>query len=446
MARRGQDQAAGGEAAFSPALLEVLERPPSPLPRAVLGLLLALLAALLAWAALGRLDIVARAEGRLVPRERLQVVQPLEGGRVREILAREGQRVRAGQTLVVMDASLNQAELARLEAERASAVLERERVRAELDGAPFRAPPEADPERAADMAAQYRANREAQERALEEQRSALRAAERELARAREVRAKLAAVLPIRSAREEALERLGESGYARRLEVLDSRGERIATERDLRAQGFAIEALEARVAQARERGEAIRVGYRRRLLAEKLTLSRRITELDQEIRKLRFRARMLELRAPRDGIVQDLALHTAGSVVPAGSVLLTLVPAGAPLLAEVLVENRDVGFVAPGQRARVKLLAYEFQRYGTLEGRVEQVSPDAVDPGREPGAAAGRYRALVALETQRLEHGGKSLALRPGMRVSAEIRLGSRTVLDYVLSPIRRAVAEAGQER
>jgi HlyD family secretion protein len=156
---------------------------------------------------------------------------------------------------------------------------------------------------------------------------------------------------------------------------------------------------------------------------------------------------MELRAPQDGYVQDIGTHTKGAVVPAGSVVMNIVPVDDPLLAEVYLDHKDVGFVGRGQKARLKLAAFEFQRYGMVDATVETISQDAIsDIKQQEQIVDVGYRGYLELETQYLERDGVRFALRPGMRVVAEINVGTRSALDFVLSPIQRAVSEAGTER
>ena len=156
------------------------------------------------------------------------------------------------------------------------------------------------------------------------------------------------------------------------------------------------------------------------------------------------------------MVKDIATHTAGTVVQPGTVLLTLVPKDDILRAEVWVSNQDIGFVRQGQPVKLKLAAFPFQKYGMVEGTVEHVSADAADAntqGQQNGsgergakAAPLTYRALVALKAMRLEQDSERLSLTAGMQASAEILLGTRSVLEYLLSPVQKAWHEAGRER
>jgi hemolysin D len=145
------------------------------------------------------------------------------------------------------------------------------------------------------------------------------------------------------------------------------------------------------------------------------------------------------------VVKDLATHTIGTVTSPGTILMTLVPKDEILRAEVWVKNDDIGFVRERQAARIKLAAFTFQKYGMLDGEVAHVGADA-SAEQPKDAAPLAYRTLVNLNSQVLETNGQKHRLSPGMQVSAEIHLGTRTVLEYLLSPVSKAFQEAGRER
>lgn len=420
----------------------------SPLPRLVLWSVVALVGALGAWATLGRLDVVAVAEGRLVPRSQLKIVQPAEGGVLREIRVSEGERVRAGQVLGRMDVHIAQAESTALERDLALRQLQLRRIDAELRGARLEPRP-GEPE---DLHEQVEAQREARVRAYEnslaEERAVISRAQREMRAAQETRAKLAGALPVLLEQEKAFERLASEGFAGKLMLRQRSRERLEAEQDLRAQEHRVESGRAAIEQAERRMGQHTANYRAQLRTERIEAERERSRLAQEIEKLRHRRSLAELRSPADGVVKDLATHTPGSVLAPGAVLMTLVPEGESLLAEVWLQNQDAGFVRAGQPAKVKLAGFPFQRYGMLEGRVLRISADstdraAADPARAPAYA---YRALVELAAQELRVGEAVHRLLPGMQLSAEIRLAERTVLEYLLSPVQKVTAEAGRER
>ena len=189
----------------------------------------------------------------------------------------------------------------------------------------------------------------------------------------------------------------------------------------------------------------------------MEVSAQLQRATQELAKLSYRSKLLELRAPQAGIVKDLATHTAGTVAAPGTILMTLVPEGDKLVAEIWVSNQDVGFVRPGQPAKLKLAAFQFQKYGLVDGKVLHINADATEapsPNTRSDALTGRdrpmgplaFRALVELAGQELVADGERYSLQPGMQVMGEIHLGTRTILEYVLSPVQKAFHEAGRER
>lgn len=172
---------------------------------------------------------------------------------------------------------------------------------------------------------------------------------------------------------------------------------------------------------------------------------------QELEKSNVKAGQLDIRAPNSGVVKDMATTNRGAVVAAGALLMNIVPKEEPLQAEVLLKNEDVGFVAVGQAVKVKVAAYPFQKYGLLDGKVNLVSADSADPklqqqqGLPPTLT---YRAIVGLDATTLKSAatGERLTLNPGMLMTAEIHQGRRSVLEYLLSPVKKVGQEAARER
>jgi hemolysin D len=440
--------------AFDAARLRQDAAPASPLLRRLLHVLCALVAAIAVWVYAGRLDIVAVADGRLVPRTRLKIVQPADGGVVREILVAEGAEVVGGEVLVRLDPALAQAELRALSGELAQRMLQLRRIDAELDEAPLVRHAGDDDDAFARADAQRHANRSAWHDAQGQEAAALARVERELAAATTQVEKLERTVPIHRTTAERYARLAAEGFVSELFALDRQREHIEREHDLAAQRHATAALTAQREQAARRLAQVTSAYRQQLHAERAGAAQQRARLAEELAKQHVRAEAVELRAPQAGIVKDLATHTVGTVVAPGAVLLTLVPAGDALEAEVAVANADAGFVRAGQPARVKIAAYPFQKYGLVDGTVVRVGPDAVEPAaarREApaggdAAVAGAFVARIALPAQSLVFDGAALPLAAGMQVAAEIRLGERSVLEYLLAPMQKAWHDAARER
>jgi hemolysin D len=436
-----------GRAEFLPAILLLQEQPPSPMPRAVLWAICALFGALAVWASVGKLDVVAVAEGRLVPKMQLRIVQPAEGGVMRELRVKEGERVRAGQVLARMDVRAAEADAATAQNEIATRRLQLRRIDAELAGSALAREPDDPPRLYAQAEAQREARVQSHEAGLAEQRAVIARARREMQAVSATQAKLAGALPVLVEQERAFERLARDGYAGKLMVAQRSRERLDAEQDLRAQEHRVEAARAAIEQGERRISQQVASYRAQLQAERMDAEAQLARLTQELEKLGHRQRLAELRAPADGVVKDLATQTPGAVLAPGAVLMTLVPEGEALVAEVWLANQDAGFVAGGQSAKLKLASFPFQRYGMLDARVARVSADASERGdgaRQTGAYA--YRAQIEPLTQELRLGEARHPLLPGMQVTAEIKLAERTVLEYLLSPVQKVAAEAGRER
>lgn len=436
------------ETAFMPAALSLQETPVHPAPRRLVWAVMALFMLAVLWAVLGRVEVVAVATGRLVVSERTKVVQPLENAVVKAILVRDGDRVRAGQPLVELDATAAAADgqlldealrSARADALRASALLR------SLDAGALRQPewPQAwDAAVRAPAAAQLAAEWDDIHAKRARLGSELTRRQAELATAQAILTKLQTTLPLAQQREEDARRLAEQGFLAPHQLQDRQRERLEHERDLSTQ-------RARVAEAQaalDEGRAAQLAYLaelRRLLQDRLAQAElRQQQGGHEQVKARYRQRLTVLKAPVDGTVQQLAVHTPGGVVTEAQALMVIVPDVAQLHAEVVLENKDIGFVRTGQRAAIKLETFPFTRYGALEATVTRVAADAVVDERR-GAA---YPATLTLGTSSIQVDGRIVRLAPGMNLTAEITTGERRVIEFLTSPLQRAGAEAMRER
>src|SRR5882672_5914494 len=267
---------------FAPPLLRIRNQPPAPLAGWTLRLIVALLAGLLLWAMFGRLDIVAVAEGKLVPSSYLKIVQPAEQGIVKEILVNEGETVREGQVLARMDPVLTQADVKATRAEVDSKRIALRRIEAQLAEAPLEREAEDPPLLFAQAAAQYEANVRAWRNALDQERAVLDKARHDLDAARAVRDKLVQVLPHYREQEKAYEKLTKDGFTGRLMYTDKQRERIEKEQDLKTQEFTIAAARSTIAQSEKRLAQIGADYRRQLQAERAEAAPQSERLREEV--------------------------------------------------------------------------------------------------------------------------------------------------------------------
>jgi HlyD family secretion protein len=443
---------------FSPSLLRVQTQPPAPFASVMLRLLLILLFALILWAAFGKLDIVATAQGKLIPQTYVKIVQPFEQGMISEILVTEGQHVVAGQILMRLDTTMSDADGKAINADYRVKQIALRRIDAELADKEFKRQRN-DPDTHYNEALnQYRANRLAYQTALDQERSTHDKAQSDLAAAQQARTKLTETLPHYRDQAKAYADMAKDGYVSKLAATDKEREHIEKEQDLKTQEHIIASAQATLASSSRKLEQISADYRQRLQAERADLSGRLDKTQAEFDKQQYRHDLLELKASQDGIVKDVATHTIGTVISPGTILMTLVPKDEILRAEVWVTNEDVGFIHQGDPTKIKFASYQFQKYGMVDGEIAHLSADATDntqqgagqsappTAKSPNGQAFAYRALVDLKAQELLVDGVRHALSPGMQVTAEMHLGTRTILEYLLSPVTGAFQEAGRER
>lgn len=440
---------------FERGLGGVIASPPLPLPRAVLWSLLVLVGILFVWALVGRLDIIATAEGKLIPRTFLRIVQPVEGGVLKTLLVREGDLVTKDQVLIQMDTQLSEADTKALKAELDIRKLQLRRIDAELHNQPLLRQKDDPPELFAKVSDQYRAYRVAYTDSVAQERAGLNKSKQEFYGSQEVLRKLKYTVPFYKKQSDTFEKLGKDGFASPLLIEDKQREYVEKDQELRAQEFAMESLTAGVEQSERRLAQITSNYHQQLQAERMQTQSQVEKLTGDWEKQLHKNTLLELKAPQAGIVKEIATHTPGTVVTPGTVLVTIVPSDEPLIAEVQIKNADSGFIIPNTAAKVKVSSYPFQKYGMVEGEVVHFSADASETagGRQEEvnpegrlAVTANYKAHIKLKAQNLKRDDQTFRLLPGMQVVAEIHLGSRSIIEYLLSPVQKTVGEAARER
>lgn len=444
---RGKSRTTWRETDFLPAALEVIETPPNPLGRMLLWTMIAFVAVGILWACLAKIDVVAVAPGRIIAADRNKLVQAADAGVVRAIYVRDGQAVKAGQVLVALDPTTAGADFAQAEQALLTARIDEARIRALLAGlggrsATFVAPTGTPAEVAVTQQALIRsrlAELGAQVATLQQQAAEARA---QAAGAAAEGARLRDTLPLLTERVEKRRVLAEKGYASKLTQLELEQQRIDHERQIGIQAQTARRAQASIAGVQAQIAMSRAEAQRELFAELAKAEAEGRQREEELKKADRRSRLQLVRAPADGVVQQLAVYTTGAVLKAADPILVVVPSGAKLILEAQVLNRDIGFVKVGQAVTVKLEAYPFTRYGTLEGELVQLSRDAVQDEK----LGPVYQARVALRERTLQVDGRQERLAPGLVASAEIRTMTRRVIDFLLSPLERRVVEAGRER
>jgi hemolysin D len=451
------------EREFLPAALEVLETPASPTGRA-LGLTIILFFVIaLAWAVFGKVDVAATATGRLKPPGDVKVIQPADTGVVRAIHVEDGEHVAAGKLLIELDPTQATADRDRLSDDLVHASLDVARLTAlkaaaETGRAPsFVAPPGVAESLADEARAAMQAQFDQQAAKISDLTQQIDQKSAETAEVRAQIAEINASLPMLSGKEQIYQRLHDKGFATTLAYLDSQQQLSAAQHELAVQDQrAAQTADARAALVSQRDSA-RSAYAADVLADLRKAQEEQTAASQQLIQAQNRASRTELHSPISGVVEQLAVHSLQGVVTPAEHLMIVVPDSPNLMVEARLADQDVGFVHPGQTVKVKVETYNFTRYGFVDGRVVSVSRDVVQGAAQPaagppagqvadGSAPPSYIARIALAKTSMMIDGRTQSLQPGMAVTAEIKTGERTILDFLVSPLARRGEESLHER
>jgi hemolysin D len=405
-----------------------------------------LLFATIAWACLGQVDMVSSAKGKLVPVGGGKVVQPLDVGMVTAIRVHDGQYVHKGDILVELEPTESRSERDRLEGELSSAKLDVARLQTVALGKPFVGPYGSEYGEAAVArreAASARAELEGKlatlDRQIQQRRAELDEGQAEVAR-------LEALLPIDHKSTAVFQALAEKGYGSTLQLLQAQEKEADTAHQLEVQRRKAPELEAEIAALHQQRAETAAETAKADLGDLSDAETKAAGLQQQLTGAEEKLRTRTLVAPVDGTVQELAVHTVGGVVQPAETLMRIAPAGVGVEVEAKLANKDVGFVHIGMPVAVKVETFPFTRYGVIKGRVTDVSDDAVSEKQPDGSEELTYLVHVALSRDTLDVDGRTVRLGPGMAVTAEVKTGKRRVIQYVLSPLAKAMNEAGRER
>jgi adhesin transport system membrane fusion protein len=390
-----------------------------------------LFAIFLLWASLAQVDEVTRGQGKVIPSSKLQVITASQPATVSQILVKSGQQVKKGQLLALLDSP----ESRQVQAENESLQARSSRLTAEGTGQAVACT-------GADCAGEQQL-RFARESALRSKMSALGAsadqARREAAEAAATISSLQGSLALAQKRITMLEPLAAKNIVPQTDLLDARREandlqgRIAAARE--QQGKAM----AAVREAQAQSSQANFEFRQSALDERSQLAAKIAVNDETLRGARGR----ELRSPVDGIVNDVQVTTVGQYVQPGQKIMEVVPLGDKLLVESRVKPSDIAFIKVGDRALVKVTAYDFSTYGGLDGRVVQVSADSIYDEAEKQAY---FTVIVETDRSFLTASGHRLPITPGMMTDTQVITGRKSILTYLLKPVLKARSEALRER
>lgn len=432
---------------FLPDADEIERRPLPPYARITVHALAAMLVCFLGWAGIAEIDEVVKAQGRLTTPSANIVVQPIETSIIRTIDVRIGQVVKKGERLATLDPTDADADQAQLRLKFDSLDTQVKRLEAELTGRGM--PVEtgklsADTQLQDKLAGERRANFAAQMARLDENIAKTRAMLDTNVHDQQVMAdRTKSLREVESMQE----RLVDQKFGAKVNLLDARNKRMEVERDYTLAKNQEPEIRRTLAGLEAEKRAFVNGWRQKIMEDMLNLTRERDATAEQIKKGTLRRDKVILTAPADAMVQDIAKLSQGSVAQAAEKLFTLVPLGTALDAEVQIDSLDVGHVKPGDVAHIKLDAFPFQKHGTLEAKVRTLSEDAFkrDTANTATGTDAYYVSRIDLGGSRLKNMDPHARLLPGMTLTAEIVVGKRTVLSYLLWPLTKGLDEAIRE-
>jgi HlyD family secretion protein len=432
---------------FLPDADEIERRPPPNTARATLYVLVLMIITFLLWATFFKVDRVVVAHGRIITPLPNIVVQPLETAVIQSIDVSIGQVVKKGQKLATLDSTFAEADQAELRTHIESLDNQTARLKAELSGQKPSVGPlaNADSKMEAALSSERQANYRAQMQKLSETIAGLRASLDTNQHDQQIlEARVKSLQEI----ENMQEKLVAQQFGARVHLLEARDKRLEVERDMQLAKNHEQELKRQLAASEAEKSAFDLSWRQKMMEDLLATTHDRDTQTEQLRKADRRHKLVTLVAPTDAVVLDIAKLSQGSVIREAETLFTLVQLDTKLESEVQIDSIDTGYVKVGDTVRLKLDAFPFQRHGTLDGQIKTISEDAFrrdNMGNPSLLAQGTdafYLCRVSLGTAKLKNLPPQAKLLPGMTLTAEIVVGKRSVISYLLWPLAKTVDES----
>lgn len=398
------------------------------------------------WAGFTQVDEVTKGEGKVIPSTKVQVVQSADSERISKILVRSGQRVRKGDLLVLMDDTESSSALGQLQAEGESLEARAARLTREAGGATGACPPDAEgnvPSVCADEAALQQVRAEALRSKISGLEAVVDQRRRDLGEAQATAASLRSSIALAQKQVDMLAPLAAKSIVPQTDLLSARRDLVEQQGKLAAAQEAGSRAAAAVREAQAAASEAELQFRQQTLDERSQLAAKIAVNEESQRGAQGKLQRAEIRSPVNGIVNDVQVTTEGAFVNAGQKIMEVVPLGDKLLVEARIKPSDIAFIRVGDRATVKVTAYDFEVYGGLDGHVVQVSADSI---YDDSTKQAYFNIIIETDRAYLQSGRTQLPITPGMVCDAEIITGRKSILDYLLNPVLRARSEALRER
>lgn len=421
---------------FTPLLVEIEDRPTSPLGRSLLYAILAFMTIGLLWLFLAKIDVVVSARGKVVPDGEIKTLQPVETGVIGSILVKEGQSVKKGEILMEIDPSITQSDLSSKQKNLSLLELEIDRLNALVNDRPFIPRPDCNETSAiATQQMIYTSTRMAYDQQRQVLQEQIRQNDEQTLTAKADKSRLKQLLASAKEREARLKEVLDIIAKREYE--DAQNQRVEYQEQFTMKEHVIAQSQGKLNELTQQLRLITQEYRNKLLAELTQKSKEATSLRTEVETTLFRNTKQQIIAPVDGTIGKLLVHTVGGVVTPAEKLLTLIPKGVPLIIKATVQNQDIGFVTKEMEAAVKIDTFDFQKYGLIHGTVKHIADDAIEDEK----LGPVYEIAITPSDTTLKGEGKTLSIHPGMSVTAELKVGKRRVIEFFIYPMIKYLDE-----
>ena len=433
------------EKEFLPAVLEVTEMPPSHAARLLTYVIVAMFTVLILWSVIGKIDIIATAAGKLMPASNIKTIQTLTDSEIEEIYVQEGEYVKAGQDLIKFNQTEVIANISRIENEIEALKIAIARLQALLTENPqenFNYDRDIDAyliKMHADLLKSQIIEKSARIDVLKGQ---IAKAEKEKDTISADLGRIEKLLPSVTERIEKKKILVDKKLLARLTFLEQQEELTNLQEQRNVQAKKMAETEENIEYLKKELRQYLAEFDKNLMQELTENREKLASYQQELVKYREALKRTVVKAPLSGYVQQLVYHTKGGVVETAKPIMNIVPENYKLEAQVMILNKDIGFVRPEQDVEIKIDSFPFTKYGTLKGKVHNISGDAVQD-EKLGLV---FNARLTLSDNKIKADGQIIRLKPGMSVTAEIKTGKRRVIEYLLSPVMKYLNESMRER
>ncbi len=433
------------EKEFLPAVLEVTETPPSHAARLLTYIIILMFTTLIVWSVLGKIDIIATATGKLMPASNIKTIQTLTDSEIEEIYVQEGQYVKEGQDLIKFNQTEVLANISRVKNEIKALEITVARLQALLTDNPEES---------------FVYNKDIDEylikmhtgllkSQLTEKAAKIEVIEGQIAKAEKEKEttqaeidRISKLLPSVKERIEKKKILVDKKLLARLAFLEQEEELTNLQAQSNVQVKKMAETEANIESYKKELRQYLAEYDKNIMQELTENREKLESYQQELIKYEEALKRTIVKAPLSGYVQQLVYHTKGGVVETAKPIMNLVPEDYKLEAEVMILNKDIGFVRPEQEVEIKIDSFPFTKYGTIKGNVRNISGDAIQDEK----LGLIFKSRLTLSDNKINADGQIVQLKPGMSVTAEIKTGKRRVIEYLLSPVMKYLNESMRER